>query len=429
MAPAVGRKAYQRLWLGIPLYWMFLAISRGVIFWRVDTTLEADVDYLVGSPIERAVLSGLILLGILILLGRKEKSISALHNRHVVVLLYAVMLLSILWSRFPFVSAKRFIKTAGTLVMVACVLTDDDSQKTAEQLLNWFFILTLGLSLGFIHLLPTLGRSVHVLGGESWIGISYTKNNLGQVAGLAVLFYSWRMLFRRPVHRVMLNVMMLFVSVYLLVGARSATALAMSLIGIMILLVLRHRHISNARTLAIAACFTGAIVLLMVALVRWVAANPILVLAVQLLGRDTTFTGRTDLWQDLSRYWSARPALGYGFGGFWVGDLGHDLWTKYLWNPNQAHNGYLDILLQIGLVGLVLVGWLIVMSYKGSISALYMRKRTAVLAFVFLTTILINNMFESSLIRMNNLLWFVFLLFAMMPKQRRNQIPDTTVRH
>ena len=74
MVAAMGRKSYQHLWLGVPLYWMFLSVSRGVFFWRANTVLETNIDYLAGSPIERAALICLMVLGILILLGRKKSS-------------------------------------------------------------------------------------------------------------------------------------------------------------------------------------------------------------------------------------------------------------------------------------------------------------------------------------------------------------------
>jgi O-antigen ligase len=54
-----------------------------------------------------------------------------------------------------------------------------------------------------------------------------------------------------------------------------------------------------------------------------------------------------------------RPWLGYGFSGFWNEDspVVQTIWAALDWKAPSAHNGYIDILLQIGVVGLLLYVW------------------------------------------------------------------------
>jgi O-antigen ligase len=79
-----------------------------------------------------------------------------------------------------------------------------------------------------------------------------------------------------------------------------------------------------------------------------------------LMGRDAStadvgsLTGRTALWTELLTYVGARPLVGYGLGGFW--SPAH---TAYIalalgWVVSHSHNGYLEVLLDLGLVGLTL---------------------------------------------------------------------------
>ncbi|MEM7068641.1 MAG: O-antigen ligase family protein [Pseudomonadota bacterium] len=77
---------------------------------------------------------------------------------------------------------------------------------------------------------------------------------------------------------------------------------------------------------------------------------------------DTTFTGRTEIWSFVRAYISDEPLVGYGYRGFW--SLGTDS-PKFLSNIDfirtigSSHNGFLDVLLDLGLLGLSIVVTLI----------------------------------------------------------------------
>jgi O-antigen ligase len=73
-------------------------------------------------------------------------------------------------------------------------------------------------------------------------------------------------------------------------------------------------------------------------------------------GRESTFSGRIDLWDSIWRLAKEYLVTGCGFGGFWVvGSSTIDmLYKEFPWFPNQAHLGYLDILNETGIIGLLL---------------------------------------------------------------------------
>jgi hypothetical protein len=72
------------------------------------------------------------------------------------------------------------------------------------------------------------------------------------------------------------------------------------------------------------------------------------------LGRDNTLTGRTEVWADILPARTQQPLLGYGFGSFWTDA------RRQLYDIPTAHNGYLDILLELGEVGLAFyTAWLL----------------------------------------------------------------------
>ncbi len=82
----------------------------------------------------------------------------------------------------------------------------------------------------------------------------------------------------------------------------------------------------------------------------------------ELLGRDATLTERTDLWPILLEV-EINPILGTGFESFWLGKRLDDLWRTLGWHANEAHNGYLETYLNLGLIGLFLLLGLLLATY------------------------------------------------------------------
>jgi exopolysaccharide production protein ExoQ len=75
-----------------------------------------------------------------------------------------------------------------------------------------------------------------------------------------------------------------------------------------------------------------------------------------LLGRESTLTGRTEHWAILATYAFKHPWLGYGYNGFWTGK-GDSLRVMHSIGAGMkgADSGYMDTMLQFGLVGIVLM--------------------------------------------------------------------------
>jgi exopolysaccharide production protein ExoQ len=76
----------------------------------------------------------------------------------------------------------------------------------------------------------------------------------------------------------------------------------------------------------------------------------------RLFGRDPSLTGRTIIWKVLAHSILKRPLLGYGFYAFWQGIRGESANVIYLthWSFGYAHNGIIEIFLQLGSVGVVI---------------------------------------------------------------------------
>jgi len=90
---------------------------------------------------------------------------------------------------------------------------------------------------------------------------------------------------------------------------------------------------------------------------------------VTFLGRDPTLTGRVPLWELLISIAMRRPFLGYGYRTFWMGyaSPSGEVWNALIWNPQHAHNGFLNLWLELGFFGLVLVILLFADLFKKSL--------------------------------------------------------------
>src|SRR5262249_35421926 len=132
--------------------------------------------------------------------------------------------------------------------------------------------------------------------------------------------------------------------------------------------------------------------------------------AIQTMGRDSSLTGRKDIWPRVIALVD-NPVIGTGFESFWLGDRLRVM-QEYQLALNEAHNGYLEVWICLGWIGVLILGVLIVKGYR-NITALYYRDPTAgsFRMAIFLTVIV--SSFTEAALRSNSLSWVVFLLMTL----------------
>jgi hypothetical protein len=156
---------------------------------------------------------------------------------------------------------------------------------------------------------------------------------------------------------------------------------------------------------------------------------------VQAMGRDSTLTTRTQLWEDIMRM-PVNPLVGTGFESFWLGDRAKSLWAKHWWHPNQAHNGYLEVFLNLGWLGVTLLGFLIGWGYGNVIRALRRDPELGKLRLALLMAALLYNLTEAAF-KVMHPVWIIFILAVMATpraarprptESRRADVPDSSWR-
>jgi exopolysaccharide production protein ExoQ len=409
--PSVG------IW--VPIIWYAIEVSQSVSRWlALLAGYRLEVDYLEGSPLDRAIYTGLMVVAMLILLTRRIKWGELIRSNRALAVLFLYMLLSIVWSPVPDVSFKRWARALIDLLMVLVVLTDRAGFAAETMTVRRVMCINIALSVIFIKYFRALGTAWDEFGNEMWVGVTTHKNELGQVVMIGGIYFVFELLrnWRRRARGFKLICLgYLILILWLLKGApnhRSNTAIFGLIIGTALLLGLQlmQSRMAYLRRHFLETATMGAVLLLVVASAGW----PLLASGISASGRDLTLTGRTDLWSDLLDIAAENPIIGVGYGSFWIGNT-HNLWERHLWGPTQGHNGYIDVYLELGAVGLLILAAVIIRGYRAALKLMSTDFWRGALHIAWLTVLVIHNLSESSYLRGAVDLWFTFLLCTITP--------------
>ena len=146
------------------------------------------------------------------------------------------------------------------------------------------------------------------------------------------------------------------------------------------------------------------------------------------IGKDTTLTGRTDIWDALFRSIREKPWLGFGYGVYWVEQLGPSYYVRLQleWGIPTAHNGWIETWLSVGLLGVLSMAMLF---FWSSILAFQRIRRGGVETYwviLVLAVFFIFSLSESALLQQNDFSWVIFVatiakLFAFEKPYWRNK--------
>jgi exopolysaccharide production protein ExoQ len=126
------------------------------------------------------------------------------------------------------------------------------------------------------------------------------------------------------------------------------------------------------------------------------------------IGKDLTFTGRTFIWEYALEFISERPVLGFGYEAFWPTQNGMILNLYGLfWDVPHAHNGFLDLLLELGLVGLLF--FLIIFFFAIKSFGTLLSNPEWTLAFFIVLYVFFTNVLEKSSFQYFDIQWGCFI--------------------
>jgi exopolysaccharide production protein ExoQ len=406
--PAKDPNASPALW--IPLIWMAILASRLPSQWLGYSTGLAVDAYQDGNPLDRTIYIILILLAAYTLVARSLKWSEVLSANLSLMLLLSFALLSVTWSDYPLVSLKRWLRDLGNYLMILVVLADRHPLENVRTLLRRLCYLLIPLSVILIKYFPHIGVGYSEwTGAVSYIGPTTGKNTLGFLCLMSGVFFFWDTVKRWPDRKqrrtkriLLVNLAFIAMTLWVLRLSDSATSRSCLVIGCLIIAAAERRSVQTSTLLKV-ILIPGALCLY---LALEFGFNITDVLA-EALGRDATLTDRTDLWQAL-RSANTSVLLGSGYESFWLGDRLLALWSHFGFKPNQAHNGYLEVYLNLGVIGLSFLVVFLIDSYRRIWSMFSSKPNFGSLSLAVWTIILLYNVTEAAF--RSHVLWLMLLL-------------------
>jgi len=387
----------RALWL--PTIWILYIASKPLGIWFPSSGGDPDM----GSPLDRAFLIFLIGVALVLLIRKRLNWADVMKQNIWLVILIVFMLVSVLWSRIPYISFKRWTRELPALLMAFAVLSEFSPRQAIESILRRSIYILIPFSILLIKYFSEYGIEFERWSGKRmWIGVAFQKNGLARLCIISAFFLIWSLVGRRqrkkpPVwkYETKTELLILVITLWLLGGPGhnvfySATSFYALCLGLLFYwgLNLTKKHGLLLKELPL-MIIGGAIILFGIIVIFTGGAN--LGSAASAASRDATLTGRTEVWASLLPVAMKHPLLGVGFGGFWTSA------TREYFRISGAHNGYLDVILELGFVGIFLLAMFFLSSCKKAAHELSHEFDWGVLWICYIIMCLVHNIGESSI--------------------------------
>lgn len=399
------------VWL--PVIWVVLMGSRSVAQWlyilHFPITLGSAEE---GNPLDALVYCTLIAAGLYVLNKRQLSLAEVFQNNGWLMAFLLYCFIAILWSDYPFVAFKHWIKVLGHPIMTLILLTEADPHEALVRLIKRSAYVLVPSSIVALKYYPEIGRRFDDWSGLAVnVGITQSKNALGGGCLVLGLFLVWHFLRtwraqRSKTRRDELRLLgvLLIMDLYLLRKSHDATA-ALCLLMASTVIYVTGRHWLNKKLIGT----YGLMALIALAVAE--LAFGIFERIGDITGHLSTLTGRTELWHQCLAV-DTNPIFGVGFESFWLGDRVDLVRAGRPWVPNEAHNGYLETYLNLGLVGLFMLFGLIIATFRKIRLDLLRSPDWGRYELGFFAAMLFYNITESTF-RGLSLTWFIFFIIAI----------------
>lgn len=406
----------RQLYDGILLLGLFfLSTRRILVCWHV-INLDYYCEY--GSDFTDYILWGLVVLGAWLLLiqhGKLNEYWLAWKMNWVLGLFLLYSMTSASWSIVPESSIHTiYIMVAASLTGAAMAVT-----YSPKQLLKIFFYFTIVsgiISLVLVISYPNAGIHQDRVWSGAWRGIFVHKNDLGALMALANGLSLLSFVHSRGWRDMFINISCYLLTFFLIVMSRSATGLALWAIlnGLSLIYFIWMRRYSKSQGKNIIYLSTLSVAVALLGLLSLIAV-------VLLLGKSFNLSGRVPMWINLLKYVvPQKPWFGYGLETLWY----FPTFQKWLgaisgWGIAivlNGHSGYMDILLYLGLVGLVLLciilaQGLVLATGRALIGRTWLDFFPLLMFLYFLTA----NITSSYILNYESFHWIVLVMLIFLP--------------
>jgi O-antigen ligase len=416
-----ARRRAVALW--VPVMWLFIAGSRLPSQWIGGSMIVTAQALEEGNSLDRIIYSALTISAIGILMSRSFRWGQFFAQNLALTLLLFYALLSVIWSDFTSMALKRWVRDLGNYLVVLVTLSDRHPLEAVRTVLRRVSYLLVPLSIMLIKYYPAIGIQYSMwTGAPSLVGATTSKNMLGVLCLASGLFFFWDTVSRwaerkdRRVKRIILvNLAFLSMVLWLIRSTESATSRICLVLGCLMIAATHsgfgRRHPGFLKAFG-PVCFGIYLILTYTFDIGSQVAGAV--------GRDPTLTGRTVIWNAVLSA-NSNPLVGAGYESFWLGTRLLRVWELTGGGINEAHNGYLEVYLHLGLIGVVLLSIYLIASYRIACRRLRPFSSFASLSLALWLVVLFYNMTEAAAFN-GQFIWDIFLLGAVVAPPRASGV-------
>jgi exopolysaccharide production protein ExoQ len=405
----------KALW--IPVIWIWIVGSRPTSVWLGVSPPAGTNVQLDGSPFDALIFGLLLAAALIVVIRRRKQPLALLAANWPILIYFFYCLISVAWSYYPDVSFKRWIKAIGDLAMVLVITTEPGLHDALRRLCSRVGFLLFPTSVLLIKYYGNLGRGYTPDGEPMNTGVTTNKNSLGVMLLVISLGTVWHILSllraknqpNRARHLMAQGTLLAF-GIALFGMADSATSIACFALGSGLILLTQLHAIrsrpARVNVLCLAVVVVGALALL------FGGEGDV----AHALGRKSNLSGRTEIWAAVIPA-APNSIVGAGFESFWISPCVENFRRKLVgwWHPeglNEAHNGYIEVYLNLGWIGVCLISLILISCYRRALAAFRLNPSIAGLMLAYIVAAAVYSITEAGF-RMLNPIW-IFLLLAVV---------------
>lgn len=397
--------------LWIPTFFVMILGSRPVSDWieRGGTNGSGFSS----SPWDAAFFAVVLGVSLVIATSRGVKWGKFLAANIPLMLIYAYFISSTIWSDDPMGSAKKIFKDFALLFVIGLIYSEKEPLQAMRAIFIRSACFLFPLSIVFDRWFPRLAREFSPNGTMQFSGVTGQKNTLGEMVFIlcAVLLWDYLEMRESQVGKSFLStvpwdqLILFLMGIFILVQSQSKTALVA--LFICIAFSIRIGWLLTAKVRTLAFLFVLSTPFLMFFTQEFGEMIQPIVAA---LGRDMTFTGRTNIWSHIT-WENVNPIIGCGYWIFWAGPKGQAISDSIAWKIPNAHCGYIDLYIDGGICALFVL-FCVLAAYGFRLVKRGHGNRFQQVRLGMFSAAIVYNLSESSFLRMG-LLWFTTLLMIV----------------
>ena len=315
-------------------------------------------------------------------------------------LLAAWAMATVLWSALPAVSVKKAVEFWGLIALALVAQFDARVWSYACKYILLSLTAIMVASALVALTVPSLG--IDAFFGYAWRGLLVGKNALGGIGALCLVIWvgMWQLEgLKRSTWWCGAGISALCV-----VMSTSSTGITVAAIGVTAYWLMRRSYISSP--LSAMRLLVALVMLIVLSLHLFYVFEGRLPARAELLGpfaglfgKGADLTGRSDIWEplmvEIDKHWQ----FGIGYGCFWLGpgSPSQPIIDAVQWIPNEGHNGFLDLLNEMGVVGLGLFLCTLLAGARSLFLMSRFDRRGAALLGALLIAMLVHNLTETTI--------------------------------